>query len=519
MLVGLVTIRYSSVKHIRKLDTTKALLRNHNPSDFRFLDPTRKSTDTNMGRCRTMYYTTLSRLLFAEDNADADFWRFVKPWETTLDQIVLALQGSGKLSEEDIRLTLLGVFKDLRGLVTSISNRKQYNLFHEWFYPAYTPIAFRAIELWSQDELAIVILRFWHEFTTNKCSRITFDSSSPDGILLFRETSNILCTHGQSLLNRTISNGSERWTGKYKGIMLYFNVMSVSLSGKYANFGVFKLYGDKALDHVLELFFQLMLAVPVDDMVSFPKLARAFFSVIDVFASDHMVGLSMMPESVLTYIFQTMAEVIPLQSSDATCSSMACSAIDKICTFVLNWLIKSKIRKAENRDADEMLDTTLDDEDLASVSDGPSQHKNSVDLMNSIPLDSKGRLQGQPRTHWLVDYVLSNKSVMSYLFMILFKAVAFENRSNHWSLSRPLLGLILLNKEFYTEYTMRFVQAQLSDRQEQVQKAVDGLMEGVENNLSASNRDIFTTNTSTFRRECSQMTLMTFNPEDTINML
>jgi exportin-7 len=49
--------------------------------------------------------------------------------------------------------------------------------------------------------------------------------------------------------------------------MLYFNIMSVSLSGKYANFGVFKLYGDKALDRVLEIFFQLMLAVPVDDMI------------------------------------------------------------------------------------------------------------------------------------------------------------------------------------------------------------------------------------------------------------
>lgn len=49
--------------------------------------------------------------------------------------------------------------------------------------------------------------------------------------------------------------------------MLYFDVMSVSLSGRYANFGVFKLYGDKALDRVLEVFFQLVLAVPIDDMV------------------------------------------------------------------------------------------------------------------------------------------------------------------------------------------------------------------------------------------------------------
>ena len=54
---------------------------------------------------------------------------------------------------------------------------------------------------------------------------------------------------------------------RYKGIMLYFNILSASLSGKYVNFGVFKLYGDKALDRILDIFFQLMLAIPVEDMI------------------------------------------------------------------------------------------------------------------------------------------------------------------------------------------------------------------------------------------------------------
>ncbi|KAF9437683.1 Exportin 7 [Entomortierella beljakovae] len=94
---------YSSVKYIRKLDTTKALLKNHNSSDFNFLDPKRKSSGSDVGRCRTTYYTILSRILFAEDNADAEFWRFVKPWETTLNQVALAFSGKGNLSEEDIR--------------------------------------------------------------------------------------------------------------------------------------------------------------------------------------------------------------------------------------------------------------------------------------------------------------------------------------------------------------------------------------------------------------------------------
>ncbi|KAF9199304.1 Exportin 7 [Haplosporangium sp. Z 27] len=94
-----------AVKHIRKLDTTKALLKNHNSSDFNFLDPKRKNSDTDVERCRTIYYTMLSRILFAEDNVDADFWRFVKPWEVTLNQITLAFEGKSRLGEEDIRVS------------------------------------------------------------------------------------------------------------------------------------------------------------------------------------------------------------------------------------------------------------------------------------------------------------------------------------------------------------------------------------------------------------------------------
>ncbi|KAF9402515.1 Exportin 7 [Mortierella sp. AD011] len=483
---------YSSVKHIRKLDTTQALLKNHNSSDFRFLNPTSKSADTAVARCRMNYYAMLSRVLFAEDNVDADFWRFVKPWELTLDQVMLALEGSSDLSEEEIRLILLGIFKDLRGFVSSITNRKQYGLFFEWFYPAYTPIVLRAIEIWPHNELGIAILRFWNEFASNKSSRVTFESSSPNGILLFRET-------------------------RYKGIMLYFSVLSASLSGKYANFGVFKLYGDKALDQVLEVFFSLTLAIPVEDMISFPKLATAYFTMIDVFTADHMTGLSSMPPPALGYIFRALGEVVMLQNPDTSCSSLACSAIDKICTFVLNWMMKDKIRKDE--DQEELLSNGSP---VLNVASSPNNsQRSSVELTRGggppnsgnnggRPISKRRQQQQQQRqeTHWLVDYLLANKEILSYLLMVFFHVVAFENRSNYWSLSRPLLSLILLNRDFYVEYTNSFVQNQLPDRREQVQTAVNALMEGIEYNLSTLNRDRFTQNVTTFRRECAQMTLM-----------
>ncbi|KAG0204876.1 Exportin 7 [Mortierella sp. GBA30] len=507
---------YSSVKHIRKLDTTKALLRNHCASEFRFLELSKKSSDTEVARSRMVYYTMLSRILFAEDNVEADFWRFVKPWEVILDQVTLAFEGTSDLGEEQIRLILLGIFKDLRGFVSSITNRKQYTLFFEWFYPAYTPIVLRAIEIWPHDELGIAILRFWHEFASNKSSRVTFDSSSPNGILLFRETSNILYTYGQNLLSRPLSNSNARWSEKYKGIMLYFNVLSASLSGKYVNFGVFKLYGDKALDRVLEVFFSLVLAIPVEDMIHFPKLTQSYFSTLDVFTSDHMTGLPMMPQPVLAYMFQSLGEIIPIQNPDTLCCTMACSAIDKICTFVLNWILKDKIRKDEGQD--ELQSSGSPDLSGRSSGSGNNSQRNSVELTRGPPSSSGSRpvskrrqqqQQQQQETHWLVEYLMSNKDILSYLLVILFQVLSFENRSNYWSLSRPLLGLILLNRDFFVDYTNNFIHSQLPDRQEQVQTAVNALMDGIECNLTTLNRDRFTQNITTFRRECTQMTLMT----------
>jgi len=173
-----------------------------------------------------------------------------------------------------------------------------------------------------------------------------------------------------------------------------------------------------------------------------------------------------MMHTVLVYIFQALGQVIPLPSPDATCSSMAFSTIDKICTFVLSWLIKNRLRK--DGDVGKMHDTTLDPEDLSSANSGSNWFNSgsSADPINNsnTTSDTNGGLQGQQGTHWMVDYVMSNKGVLRFLFMVLFKAATYENQSNHWSLSRPLLGLILLNREFYSEYVMRFVQAQLPDR-------------------------------------------------------
>ncbi|KAG0336956.1 Ran-binding protein 17 [Podila humilis] len=202
-------------------------------------------------------------------------------------------------------------------------------------------------------------------------------------------------------------------------------------------------------------------------------------------------------------MFRSLGEIVSLQSADTNCCTLACSAIDKICSFVLNWFIKNKVRKDESNDVDpdsgmiDSLDSTLilDLDAYKMISSGGCSLGMGMDRGGTA--------------HWLVEYVMSNRDILSFLFVSIFQVVAFEMRNNHWSLSRPLLGLILLNRKFFVEYTNNLVHAQLPVHQETLQKAVDGIMEGVEVNLSTQNRDRFTTNITAFRRECTGITLMT----------
>ena len=44
-------------------------------------------------------------------------------------------------------------------------------------------------------------------------------------------------------------------------------MLKYALSGNYVNFGVFRLYGDEALDDALNMFVKLVLSIPQSDLM------------------------------------------------------------------------------------------------------------------------------------------------------------------------------------------------------------------------------------------------------------
>ena len=54
---------------------------------------------------------------------------------------------------------------------------------------------------------------------------------------------------------------------RLKGISICFSMLKAALCGNYVNFGVFRLYGDEALDSALHTFVKLLLSIPQEDLM------------------------------------------------------------------------------------------------------------------------------------------------------------------------------------------------------------------------------------------------------------
>ena len=76
------------------------------------------------------------------------------------------------------------------------------------------------------------------EFVLNKAQRLTFDSSSPNGILLFREVSKLVVAYGSRILS--LPNVADLYAFKYKGIWISLIIIS---RGKKVNLVLLYLPG------------------------------------------------------------------------------------------------------------------------------------------------------------------------------------------------------------------------------------------------------------------------------------
>ncbi|WIA44165.1 hypothetical protein OEZ86_010498 [Tetradesmus obliquus] len=438
---------YMSGKLLLKLEAVHFMLGHHTSAYYSFLDAPPNS------RNRTCYYNTLARLLFMED-APSRFKGFMAPLQSAFGEIAARssnCSSPAQLRQSAPQLAVVGLFRDLRGIAAATATRRTYSLLFDWMYPAHFRAVLCCLEAFADTPAVTTpLLKFVSEFVFNKSQRLTFDSSSPNGILLFREVSKVLVCYGQHVLN--VQQVSDPYNDKYKGIWICLQALSRAMSGNYVNFGVFELYGDAALSDALGVALRMALSIPLADIMSYKKVAKAYFSLIEVLCHNHTGTVACQDSVTFGFILSSLDQ--GLKSLDVSISSACASAVDNLASFYF----RNVVREPES----------------------------------GRPAPGSAEMQ---------EHLRQQPALLPEILRSLFEIILFEENSNQWSLSRPMLSLILINEAVYLQLRQQIIVAQPPDKQPHLAACLDKLMTDVGSNLEPKNRDKFTQNLTIVRHE------------------
>nr|CAH7736012.1 unnamed protein product [Callosobruchus chinensis] len=457
-LLNDLSVGYSCVRKLVKLEEVQFMLNNHTSEHFPFLG---NSAAVSEMRCRSMFYTSLGRLLMVDLGEDEDrFHTFMLPLTASFESIgtLLASADTPLFASDEAKKALIGLARDLRGLAFSFNTKTSYMMLFDWMYPfSNWPILLRAIELWYHDpQVTTPVLKLFAELVQNRSQRLQFDVSSPNGILLFREASKIICSYGSRILNVEVPK-DQTYPLKLKGISICFSMLKAALCGSYVNFGVFRLYGDEALDNALNIFVKLLLSMPQSDLLDYPKLSQTYYVLLECLAQDHMSFLATLEPHVFLYILSSISE--GLTALDTMVCTGCCATLDHIVTYLFKQLTQKAYPGKEHR------------------------------------------VRMVPPSDMFLKVLEMHPEILQQILSTVLNVIMFEDCRNQWSMSRPLLGLILLNEDYFNQMRESIIRSQPPDKQAAMAQWFENLMDGIERNLLTKNRDRFTQNLSMFRRD------------------
>ncbi|KAF1334127.1 Exportin-like protein, partial [Globisporangium splendens] len=428
---------YSSGKLLLGLETVQYLIGHHTADEFPFL-----AVPANT-RHRTTFHTTIARLLFttAFDESSDRFERFMEPIEDVLNK----LMQTPNFRVPEVKDAVIGVCRDLRGIVQQTHNRRTFSCIFDFLYPTYFPVFVRAAEeLYDNPFVMTALLKFLQEVAYNKAQRVMFDQSSANGILLFRELSSVVVAFGRRI--QPLQVGKNPYGEKYKAISLCLGILYRALGGNYVNFGVFKLYNDQSLDNALEVALQLVLSIPHEDLMNFPKVKNAYFFFLEILFRNQIASVVALEGGIFSQLVTSLLEGI--NSYDLAIAAQCATAVDHLATLYYHEMKKKR-------------DT--------------------------------------PIKHALIAHAQANPNMWSTLLASLFDILIYGEATSQWALSRPILSLTLCSEEALNTYQQSLSSSQSMENQALIEEAFAALFSDVLPNLEAANRDKFTQKLGQFR--------------------
>ncbi|XP_070139105.1 ran-binding protein 16 isoform X2 [Drosophila bipectinata] len=445
MLLSDLSLHFNSVRKLARLDEIQFMLTHHTCEHFPFLGTNSSLSEM---KCRTMFYTSLGRLLMFDLGEDEErFYNFLKPLTSQFEFLGTVLMETNGYPNDEAKNAVIGLARDLRGLALPLNARIQYTMLFDWlYYTEYLLIFLRAVELWAHDPAVTTpVLKLFAELVHCRTQRLSGNVSSPIGILLFREASKLICLYGNCILQLEVPY-DRLYSMKLKGISICFLILKNSLGGNYVNCGIFKLYGDNTLDNVLNIIAKLILSINQNDLLEYPKLSTSYYNFLNCLSQEHVTYLAALEPSAFMYILETLTKGI--EASDSATYIICCTILDSIVSYIFKQLqIKA----------------------------------------NTFPIKKLHTL-----THENIKFlkvVEMNSELLQSMLSLLLNNVLTEDCRNQWSMSRPLLVLILLYEDYYRSLKNKIINGQPVDKQRAMVQWFDDLMHGIERNVTSKNKE------------------------------
>ncbi|VDD88080.1 unnamed protein product [Enterobius vermicularis] len=452
-LLNELSLGYSAARRIIRLQDIQLLLNNHTGEYFEFLS---SIADLSAMRSRTTFYVSIMRLMCVDFNDDeSTFLSFMQPLSDNVQQIcdVFAMS-SPTVDQEQVKCAVIGLCRDVRGIAIACHIKSVYSMLFDWLYPNVFNIMLRSVELWVDCSAVMsAVLKLLIELCQNRQQRLQFEMSSCSAVLLFREASKIICSFGERLLALPEVSPENAYKERYKHIASCFAALKMALSGSYVPFGVFRLYGDTCLQDALSMFMKLFMAIPTEEFHSYQKVTQNFYSLLECIAHDNIAYLSnVQPELFITLLRYIQRGTVSLDGLVVTAS---CATLDTL----LNYLYRRISQDAP-----------------------PRTHVGS-----------------EPEGEECIRALRANPTIL----LVMLDAIVFDDVKCQWSMSRPLLGLILLQESAFQQWKMDLLAQYPQEKHARFEKAFTDLMDGVGRNLYTRNKDTFTQNLVMFRRSAS----------------
>ncbi|CAI5453025.1 unnamed protein product [Caenorhabditis angaria] len=449
------SLGYTAVRKLFRLPEVQLLLNNHTSEHFVFLGPT---IDYQTMKQRTTFYEALTRLLTTDFSDDEEMvQRFLRPLTDTVEGICNIISSNYHgFDEEHLKKVIVGLCRDLRGVAIASTTKAIFQILFEWMYPNVFNILQFAVEKWPESaDVTTPILRLLSELVQNRQQRLKFEMGSCSAVLLFKETSKIITIYGDRLLSLPECSKDRVYKDRYKNIGIIFLVLKNVLIGAYVPFGVLRLYGDTCLQDALTTFVKLFISIPQVDFQSYTKIAQNYYNLLEHVVQDNMAFITNLSIEVLCSILRSIHA--GLNSVDAIVITSACSSLDTI----LNYLYRR--------------------------------------LTRTSPPTSKVGVEAEGDN--IVMTIKEHPEILADMLQTVITSMMFGEVKCQWSLSRPLLGLILIQEEVFNSLKNELTQQQSFDRQADFDTLFTQLMTGVECNLTVKNKDVFTQNLTKFRRD------------------